>query len=100
MIGDKFVCNAEIIINAIEKRITQEQLDIFENATGTHLYKWVDTISNAVVFKGIEFSDYLSSQDGRIMNTCQRVAELGEDFDKLFREVLTSRPMFAIAIID
>lgn len=30
----------------------------------------------------------------------ERVDELGDDFEKLFREILTSRPMFAIAIID
>lgn len=100
MIGDCFKANADTIIKAVDKYITQEQLEIFEKATGQELYRWVDTISNAVVFKAIEFSNYLSSQDGRIINAYDRVAELGEDFEKLFVEILTSRPMFAIAIIE
>lgn len=100
MVGDTFKYTAEDVISAIDKYITKEQLNIFEKATGQDLYKWTDTISNAVVFKAFEFDKYLSSQDGRIMSTYDRVAELGVEFEKLFKEVLTSRPMFAIAIIN
>lgn len=100
MIGDCFKVDAETIIKAVNKYVTPEQLEIFEKATGQELYRWVGTISNAVVFKAIAFADHLSSQDNRNMNTYERVAELGEDFEKLFREVLTSRPMFAMAIIE
>lgn len=93
--------NSEKIINALNKYFLKEYQEQFEKAIGQPITSYLTVFYNAVCFDVNKFEDTFKFNPKysniSLNNWIKQV--YGEDFYKLFKEELTSRPFNALAVI-
>lgn len=95
------IINSEKIIQSLDKYFLREYQELFENIIGQQITFYIKIFFNAICFDVEKFENmfkYNPKYNNISLNDWIK-QEYGNEFYKLFKEVLTSRPFNTIAII-